>query len=170
MPLKIRVSAISALVALLFLFGCKARVSLNGASIPVEAQTVSVLSFKNNASLGPPTLSIDFTEKLRALVAQQTRLGLVGKNGDMQFEGYISDYNVAPVAASGDQTAQNRLTISVQVSFVSKFEPAKNFDQKFSRFADFPSTESLTDRGPALTQEIFRQITEDVYYAAFNNW
>ena len=156
-------------IAILFA-GCKAHVSMSGASIPVEAQTASIAVFKNNSSIGPPTLSQDFTEKLRNLVLQQTRLAVIPRNGDMNFDGYISDYAVAPVAASGDNATKNRLTITVHVVFKNKFEPAKNFEQNFTRFADFGSTESITSRGPDLVQEIFRQITEDVYYASFNNW
>jgi hypothetical protein len=154
----------------LFLLSCKAHVSLSGASIPAEAQTASVALFKNNSSIGPPTLPQDFTEKLRNLILQQTRLAVIARNGDMNFDGYISDYNVAPVAANGDQASQNRLTITVHVVFTNKFDPTKNFEKDFPRFADFGATESITAKGPELVQEIFRQITEDVYYASFNNW
>jgi hypothetical protein len=145
-------------------------VSLSGASIPVEAKTISVGIFKNNSSIGPPDLPQRFTEKLRDLVSQQTNLALMSKNGDLQFDGYISDYNVSPVAASGDQTAKNRLTIAVHVVFVNKFDKTKEFEQNFTRFADFESTETISAKGPALTQEIFRQISEDIFYLAFNNW
>lgn len=149
---------------------CKPTVSLSGASIPIESQTASVGIFKNNSSLGPPDLPQQFTEKIRDLVAQQTRLAMIAKGGDMHFEGYISDYNVLPVAANGDLASKNRLTITVQVAFFNKFEPTKNFDRTFSGFADFEGTESITARGPSLVEEIFRQISGDVFYAAFNNW
>jgi hypothetical protein len=158
------------ILPMLVLAGCRPTVSLSGASIPPEAQTASVGIFKNNSTLGPPDLPQRFTETLRDLIGQQTRLGMVARNGDMHFEGYISDYQVSSVAANGDQASQNRLTITVQVAFFNKFEPAKNFERTFSGFADFASNESITSRGPVLVQEIFRQITGDVFYAAFNNW
>jgi len=166
---KIYIFSLCLLIAI-FNGACKPTVSLSGASIPVEAQTASIAIFKNNSSLGPPDLPQQFTEKLRDLVGSQTRLGIVARNGDMQFDGYISDYVVTPVAASGDQALQNRLTITVQVNFVNKFEPTKSFERTFSGFADFASSENITARGPALVQEIFRQISGDVFYAAFNNW
>jgi len=160
------------LILVLLAFGaCKPHVSLSGASIPAEAKTISVGFFTNNTTLGAPSLSQRFTEKLRDVVSQQTSLALVKSNGDLQFEGYISDYNVAPVAIqSNDQAAQNRLTISVNVIYINKFETTKNFERTFTRFADFKSTESLTSREPELVQEIYRQITEDVFNQAFNNW
>lgn len=154
----------------LVLFSCKPHVSLSGATIPPEAKTVSVAFFRNNSALGPPELSQKFSERLRDIVSQQTRLALMSRNGDLQFDGYIEDYNVAPVAVTDQQASQNRITISVKVSYFNKFDETKNFEQTFTRFADFKSTESITSVGPALYDEIFRQITEDVFNRAFNNW
>ena len=150
---------------------CTPHVSLSGASIPVEAKTISVGFFTNNTTLGAPSLSQRFTEKLRDVVSQETSLGLVKSNGDLQFDGYISDYNVTPVAIqSNDQAAKNRMTISVNVVYLNKFEPSKNFERVFTRFADFNSTDAVASVEPALVQEIYRQITEDIFNAAFNNW
>ena len=154
-----------------FLLACKASVSLSGATIPPEAKTISVTFFTNNISLGAPSLSQRFTEKLRDVVSQQTPLSLVRQNGDLQFEGYIADYNVAPIAVqSNDQAAQNRMTITVSVKYTNKFEAAKCFEQNFTRFADFDSKLNVNTEEPRLVEEIYRQITEDIFYKAFNNW
>lgn len=150
---------------------CKVNYSLNGATIPIEAKTISVGFFTNNTTLGAPSLSQRFTEKLRDVVSSQTSLGLVRSNGDLQFEGYIADYNVSPVSIqSNDIAAKNRLTITVNVKYINKFEVAKGFEQSFTRFADFPSTDNISTREPDLVAEIYRQITEDVFNRAFNNW
>jgi hypothetical protein len=152
-------------------FSCKPRLSLSGATIPAEAKTVSVSFFKNNTTLGAPSLSQRFTEKLRDVVSQQTRLTLVRTNGDLQFDGYISDFAVAPVAIqSNDQARLNRLSISVNVVYNNKFEEAKNFEQTFTRFADFSANENISAKEAELVTEIYRQITEDVFNRAFNNW
>lgn len=150
---------------------CKVKYSLSGASIPPEAKTISVGFFTNNTTLGAPSLSQRFTEKLRDMVSSQTNLALVRQNGDLQFEGYIADYNVAPVAIqSTDLAGNNRLTISVSVKYSNRFDAGKNFEQTFTRFADFKATESINSKEAELVQEIFRQITEDVFNRAFNNW
>lgn len=159
------------IISLSILISCKPTVSLSGASIPEEAKTISVAVFLNNTSLGPPTLSQRFTEKLRDIVSQQTRLSLIKNNADLQFEGFISDYNVAPIAIqSNDQAGQNRLTISVNVKFINKFEASKGFEQTFTRFADFPATQTIATRETDLVTEIYRQLTEDIFNKAFNNW
>ncbi len=139
--------------------------------MPAEAKTISVGFFTNNTTLGAPSLSQRFTEKLRDMVSQQTPLALIKQNGDLQFEGYISDYNVAPVAIqSTDQASSNRMTITVQVKYTNKFENAKSFEQAFTRFKDFASSESVSAREADLVQEIYRQLTEDIFNKAFNNW
>jgi len=150
---------------------CKPTVSLSGATIPIEAKTISVGFFTNNTTLGAPSLSQRFTEKLRDVVSQQTNLALIKQNADLQFEGYIADYNVAPVAVqSTDQASLNRLTITVQVKYTNKFDATKNFEQAFTRFADFSSSENISAKEPVLVTEIYRQLTEDIFNKAFNNW
>ena len=159
------------LLTAVVLASCKPHVSLSGATIPPEANTVSIGFFANNTTLASPSLSQRFTERLRDMVSQQTRLSLVTQGGDLQFEGYIADYNVTPVAVqANDQAAMNRLTISVKVAYVNRFDQTKSFEQTFTRFADFRSSESLASREPDLVTEINRQLTEDIFNRAFNNW
>ncbi len=152
------------------LSSCKTKVSLSGATIPPEAKTISVGFFTNNTSLGAPSLSQRFTEKLRDVVSQQTGLTLIKQNGDLQFEGYIADYNVSPIAISADQAAQNRMTITVSVKYTNKFEESKNFEQSFTRFVDVASDKNISSVEPELVTEIYRQLTEDIFNKAFNNW
>ena len=159
------------LASLTLLSSCKAKYSLNGATIPIEAKTVSVGFFTNNTTLGSPSISQKFTERLRDMVSTQTSLALMKQNGDLKFEGTIVDYNISPVAIqSNDQAAKNRLTVTVNVKYSNKFEEVKNFDQNFSRFADYPTTSSLSSQEDALLTEINRQLTEDIFNKAFNNW
>lgn len=150
---------------------CKVKYSLNGATVPIEAKTVSVGFFTNNTTLGSPSISQKFTEKLRDVVSTQTNLSLMKQNGDLKFEGTIVDYNNAPVAIqSNDQAASNRLTITVNVKYNNKFDATKNFDQNFTRFADYPASSAISSQEDALLVEINRQLTEDIFNKAFNNW
>lgn len=145
--------------------------SLNGATIPIEAKTISVSFFANQTTLGSPSISQKFTEKLRDVVSTQTNLSLMKQNGDLQFDGSIIDYNVAPIAIqSNDQAATNRLTITVSVKYSNKFDESKNFEQNFSRFSDYPANTAISAQEDALLTEINRQLTEDIFNKAFNNW
>ncbi len=150
---------------------CKPHLSLSGATIPPEAKTISVGFFVNNSALGAPSLSQRFTEKMRDVMSQQTSLALIKTGGDLQFEGYIQDYQVVPIATqSNDQAGMNRLTIKVNVKYTNRFDASKNFDEPFSAFVDFDSTTDIAASEAQLVQEIYRQITENVFNKAFNNW
>ncbi len=157
--------------AILMMPNCVPHYSLSGATIPVEAKTISVAFFTNNTTLGKPSISQKFTEKLRDVVSSQTNLALMKQNGDLQFEGNISDYNVAPVAIqSTDQAALNRLTITVSVKYTNKFDATKNFEQSFTRFTDYQASKAISSVEDDLLTEINRQLTEDIFNKAFNNW
>lgn len=150
---------------------CKINYSLNGAAIPPEAETVSVKYFDNVSSLAPPMLSQQFTEALRDKISGQTRLGLVTSGGDLSFEGKVTGYKTAPIALqSSDQASLNRLTITVSVSYVCAFDQSKNFDQSFSRFYDYDSSESLADVEEGLITLINEQLVQDIFNKALNNW
>jgi hypothetical protein len=74
--------------------------------------------FYNDAPLAPPQLPQIFSEKLRDMVSRQTPLSLVKNNGDITFEGYVSDFQVSPVSVqAGDVVGKNRLTITVHVKY-----------------------------------------------------
>jgi hypothetical protein len=150
---------------------CKIHYGFSGATIPPEAKTVAVQYFQTTASLAPPTLSQAFTEALKDKMSSQTRLALVNKSGDLNFEGSISGYSTSPIAIqSSDLAALNRLTISVNVKYSCSFDEKKNFEQTFSRFADYNSSQSLNSVEDQLIKDINEQITQDIFNRALNDW
>ncbi len=150
---------------------CSVSYSLNGASIPLEAKTVSVSVFQNFSTLAPPTLSQSFTEALRTKLSSQSRLSLISKGGDLAFEGSISGYSIMPTSVqSSDQAAYNRLTITVNVKYDCSFDEKKNFEQSFSRYSDYKSTENIVAIESQLIQQITDLLTQDIFNKAFNNW
>lgn len=163
-------SLILSLTIMLFSAGCGVY-SFTGASIPPEAKTVSVQYFPNRAQLIEPTLSPYFTDALRDIFVNQTTLKMVDRNGDLALEGEIVDYSTSPVAIQGDQTAAlNRLSITVNVRFVNKFEPEKDFEQKFTQFKDYSSDTDLSAVKDDLISEITEMITTDIFNKAVVNW
>jgi len=164
--------------ALLFLIcffslftACKINYSLSGASIPPEAKTISVKYFENTASLAPPTLSQTFSEALRDKIISQTRLTLVKSNGDLTFEGKITNYAVTPQGIqSSDQAALNRLTITVNVKYTCSFDEKKNYEKEFSRFADYSSSLALSAVETQLISQIDDQLVQDIFNKTFNDW
>ncbi len=145
--------------------------SFSGASIPQEAKTISVKTFQNNASLVNPTLSNQLTEALKNKFQSQTNLNIVPSNGDLQFEGDIINYYTQPVAIQGNQTAAyNRLTITINVRYTNKFDEKFDYEQNFSRYADYSSTENLSSVENNIVNIINEVLVEDIFNKAFVNW
>jgi len=150
--------------------GCKSGYSFTGGSTG-DAKTVSIKTFPNNAPLIQPTLGQSFTEALKDIFVTQTRLSLIQDNADMQFEGAITGYGVSPVAITGNQTAGlNRLTITVNVKFTNKTDETKDFEQSFTRFADWEASIPLTSVEQSLIADINKQLVQDIFNKAVINW
>lgn len=159
------------LTAYCLLFSSCGIYSFTGASISPDIKSFSVQYFPNRASLVQPTLSQVFTEKLKEKFISQTNLSPVKIGGDLQFEGYISDYTTTPTAIqSTDQAALNRLTITVSVKFINNKDPKNNFETNFSRFSDYSSTKNLTEVETGLINEISSQLVDDIFNKAVINW
>jgi len=145
--------------------------SFTGASISPEVKSVSVDFFPSYAALAPANVPQAFTEALRELFVSRTNLDLYSKDGDIRFEGYISDYRTRPVAIQGNETAaQNRLTMTVTVTYTNTKDDTKSFEKSFSRFADFEATQNLADVEQTLIEEINEQLILDVFNEAVVNW
>ena len=159
------------LLAFLLLNGCRMSVSLTGGTVDARAKTVAITMFPNNATLINPTLSQSFTTALKDKIQGQTPLTIVDNDGDYTMEGEITGYTVNPSALQGNDTpSQNRLTITVRVRFYNKFDESLNFDQSFSRYADYNSSLNLSSVEATLVAEITEALTDDIFNKAFVNW
>ena len=137
-----------------------------------SAKTIQIDFFPNQALLVEPTLSQDFTIELQDLFTRQTNLTLVSSNGDLHFSGEITSYRIAPMSATSDQTsAQNRLTITVNVRYINNTDQKKDFEQSFSFYSDYPATSQLTGGVlDAAFNEIIDRLTQDIFNASVGKW
>ena len=139
--------------------------------VNTTAETYQVNFFQNNAPIVEPGLDILFTNTLQDLILNQTNLQLVTDNGDLIYEGEITEYRVAPMSATADQrAAQNRLTIGVRVRFTNTDNEEENFERTFSFFFDYPASTQLVTVRDAAYEEIFERITQDIFNASLANW
>ncbi len=132
---------------------------------PIDAKTFQVNYFQNNAELVEPGIDRTFTLRLQDLIQNQTNLNLTNSNGDLMYDGEITDYRISPMTATADQkAAQNRLTIAVMVRFTNKNTATDNFEKRFSFFYDYSGEGQLV--GSQLTEAldvIFEKITQDIF-------
>ena len=77
----------------------------------------------------------DFTFYLQDLINNQTNLSLTSTNGDLVYEGEITSFTIAPMAANAQQqAAQNRLSVTINVRFTNTkdseiFQPTHSLAQ-----------------------------------------
>lgn len=159
------------LVLAINLCACTVKYSLSGASIPMEAKTVSIAYFPNNATMVAPILSSTLTEALQDKFERQTRLDVINEGGDLAFEGEIINYTSTPASISSDEYATtNKLTITVRVTFTSTIDPDQNYNRTFSSFLEYDSSNLLTSVEGTLIPEIVDMLVDDIFNAAVSNW
>ena len=147
--------------------------SFTGADIDYsKTKSFQVNYFQNNAAIVEPGMAREFTQQLQDLLLNQTSLDLVNSGGDLTYEGEITEYYIAPITATSQNTAaQNRLTISINVRFFNKSSEEKGFEQGFSFYKDYTGQSLLTgsELDDALN-EIFERITQDIFNKSLANW
>jgi hypothetical protein len=149
---------------------CSGGYSFTGGDIG-EAKTLSVRNFPNYADIINPNLTQELTESIRQNFLNQTRLKLVALDGDLDFEGSITGYTIVPMAAqAGEISAQNKLTVTINVIFTNQLDPEKSFEQRFSRFRDFNADVPFIQVEEQLVREIVQELAEDILNKAIVNW
>jgi len=151
--------------------GCKVNYSMSGASIAPDVKTLTVKYFNKTATLGPASLSQEFTEKLKERFLSQTNLTLVTGSADLTLEGTISSYVVTPQAIQANETAaSNRLSITVNAKFTNLKDEKQNFETSFTRFSEYSGSQNLTSVEEQLVNDIILQLIDDIFNKAVINW
>ena len=154
----------------LSLTSCKVNYSFTG--LTETPDTFQVNFFQNNADLVEPGLDIQFTNDLQDIIQNQTSAQLVNSGGEVIYEGEITEYRIAPMTATAENTAaQNRLTITVNVRYINTKDEEKDFEQRFSFFFDFDANDQLIGSLKDEAHEvIFERLTQDIINASLADW
>jgi hypothetical protein len=156
----------------LFLTGCC--YSFKGISIDPDVKTFFVQNIETEAANAPPTLGLNLAEKLKDKIRLESRLSLKNTDSDIEFTGKVVDYRVVPVAPKpGEVVELNRLEVGVSILFINNKNDKKSWPtpRSFRHFAEFNNTvDLLSVQDQLLRDEIFPQILEDIFNAAFNDW
>ena len=163
---------VAALVATALIVHSCGIYSFSGTSIQPDVKTITIDYFEYKALKVNPSLSNDMTEALKDKFRKMTRLEQVDMDGDLEITGAITGYDVRATAVTADEVAaQNRLTVTVKISFTNRKYPEDDFsDKSFSSYADYDSTQSLDAVEATLCEEIIEKICEDVFNATVANW
>ena len=163
------------LVSILVVTGCRIQYSFTGASIAPDVKTVYIDYFPNRARVVNPTLSNTFTEALKDKFVNETGLTLRNDEGDLEFSGEITGYDIRPLSIQQstdgrDVASQNRLTVTVKVKFVNNKDHTQDFNSTFSAYYDYDSTRNLSDVEDAAVSDIVEQLVDDIFNRSVANW
>ena len=158
--------------AVMLLSSCTISYKFNGASIDYsKIKSIAIADFPNNSALVNPTLSSDFSEGLRDIFQRQTRLQVTRRDGDLELEGEIIDYNLTPMAIASDSySAQTKLTMVVKLIFTNNVDPDESFERSYTAYQIFDSSQLLTDVQDELCSQMIKEITENIYNDTVARW
>ncbi len=163
----------SLLLALpLVVMACTISYKFNGSSINYDiVKTIQIEDFPIKSAYVYAPLGTVFNDELRNIFIRQTRLQLVRANGDLQIEGEITGYNQYNEAVQADgYSSTTKLTITINVRFVNNTNHKEDFEQQFSAFRTYDSTQLLTAVQDPLIAEMVQEIVEQIFNATVANW
>jgi hypothetical protein len=144
--------------------------SFKDVSIPPEVKTIKIGVIENRARYVDPQLSPRLTDRFRQKINGQTRL--TSTNSDdahYQVTGYISEDNITTAGISNQQAATNRLTIAVHITFRNTLT-AKTQEFDISRNFDFSASLTRQQAETQLSEEILKNLTDEIFNRIFSNW
>ena len=146
--------------------------SFTGTSIQSDVKTVTINYFEYKALKVNPSLSNTMTEAMQDKFLKLTKLEQVDMDGDLEIVGAITGYDVKATAiTANEQASQNRLTVTVKISFTNRQFPTDDFqDKSFSAYADFDATQQLDAVEASLCEEIIEQLCDNMFNATVANW
>ena len=158
------------LAAALLVAGCGIY-SFTGTSIQPDVKTITINYFTYQALKVNPSLSNDLTEAFRTRFRRMTSLEQVDMDGDLELTGSVTGYEVTASSITANEVAaQNRLTVTIKVTFNNRKHEEDDFDKTFSAYADFDSSQLLESVQSTLCEEIIDKLVEDVFNASVAQW
>lgn len=143
----------------------------NDTSIAPDVHTISVYNIENRAMKVNPSLSNTLTVALQDKYRKLTRLEMVEDGGDLEVSGFVVSYDVTPTAVTSQEiAAQNRLTITVKITFKNNKHEEEDFEKSFAAFQDYDSNLTLDSVEGQLVDEIVEILVEDIFNATVANW
>lgn len=138
-------------------------------------KTFNIDQFSVKDAIAPPTSGLTFSEQLKTRILNNTKLSYVqdNSNADLLFSGAVIAYRLEAISPQANQTvALQRLTIQISVSHTNKSDKTgkSDWNENFSRFANFPADQDLSSIENQLIEEVYDQVLDDVFNRAFSGW
>lgn len=151
--------------------GCAVSYKFTGTNIDYAViKSMQLDKIANRAPYGWAPMEAMLNNKLQDLYANQTRLQMVKRNGDLHVSGEITAYDQYNKAISADgYSSQVQLKMTVSI----RFENRKNnqqWERQFTATTQYDATQSLSSVQESLVQEMVNDISDQIFNATVADW
>lgn len=157
---------------LLLSASCAVSYKFNGASINYDKiKSITIENFTNRSPLVWGPMEPKLNTAIKDIYAQQTRLKLVNRGGDLQLGGEITGYETSnkSVAADG-YSSMTTLRLTINVRFVNNTNHTEDFEQRFTASRDFDAKQQLASVQEDLVTQMIKEIVDQIFNATVANW
>jgi len=160
------------LVFIFFAITLSSCYSFKGISVPADVETFYVRQVRLTDFAAPADSPERFMEQLRQKVRNQlSNLKWNDTDPDIEFDCEISSFRISNEGnQQGNEVSLNKLTISVKVDYINNNDEEENWNKNFSFGLPFDPSEDLQAVQDGYIEDIFEQITENIFNDAFTNW
>lgn len=156
---------------LMLLTACSISYKFTGTSINYDLiKSIQIDKLANRAPYGWAPMEAMLNNKLQDVYANQTRLKLVKRAGDLHIAGEILSYDQFNKGISADGFAsQVQLKMTVNI----RFENAKTnerWEKQFSATSQYDSNQQLTAVQERLVTEMINDICDQIFNATVADW
>lgn len=153
------------------LTACSISYKFTGTSINYDViKTIQIDKIVNRAPYGWAPMEAILNNKLQDVYANQTRLKLVKRGGNLHVAGEIVNYDQFNKGISADGYAsQVQLRITVNI----RFENAKTnqkWEKQFTATSQYDSTQQLTAVQENLVTEMVKDLCDQIFNATVADW
>ena len=153
------------------LTACSISYKFTGTSINYDViKAIQIDKIVNRAPYGWAPMEAILNNKLQDVYANQTRLKLVKRGGDLHVAGEIVNYDQFNKGISADGYAsqvQLRTTVNI------RFENAKTnqkWEKQFTATSQYDSTQQLTAVQETLVTEMVKDLCDQIFNATVADW
>lgn len=159
------------LVTLYALCACSISYKFTGTSINYDLiKTIQIDKITNRAPYGWAPMEAMFNNTLQDQYANQTRLKLVKRNGDLHLSGEITGYDQFNKAISADGfSSQVQLRMTVNIRYTNS-KTNESWEKSFSATTQYDSNQQLTAVQEQLVTEMTKDICDQIFNATVANW
>lgn len=171
--MKLSGKIICVFICALTIVSCTISYKFNGTVIDYSViKTISISDFTNNAAMVYAPLANVFNEELKDTFTRQTRLTLERSGGDLELEGEITGYDVAPmgISSTNNLAAETKLTVRINVRYTNNTNHEEDFERSYSAYRTFDSNQLITDVQDELIEEIVEELCDNIYNDTVANW